>query len=88
MTRDTVNPAPSGASPLRVRAARRLLGTGATLAALGIVLSLGGGGDFPSVLAVLGLGLTVAGLHRVGRLGPDASVRPAARATTSVKSRS
>lgn len=63
------------ASLAQVRGARRLLATGASLTALGILLSLGSRSGFASVMTVVGLALLVWSLHRVGRLGPDASLR-------------
>jgi hypothetical protein len=52
-----------------------MLASGATLTAVGVLLSLGSRSTFASVMTVVGLALLVWSLHRVGRLGPDASLR-------------
>lgn len=56
----------------RVQSARRLVALGATATTLGIALSLDASASFAGALAVVGIVLLVFGLHRVGRLGPDA----------------
>jgi hypothetical protein len=68
-----------GASVPRQRAARQLVGTGAALTTLAILLALGtpgggasgGGTGLAGAAFVVGFGLLLLGVHRVGRLGPQ-----------------
>ncbi len=69
-----------GGSVPRQRAARQLVSTGAALTTLAILLALGtpGGGaaggagtGLAGAVFVLGFGLLLLGVHRVGRLGPQ-----------------
>lgn len=54
----------------RHRTSRQLLTAGATLAALGITLSLGSGSELAGAVFVPGIVVMLLGLHRVGRDGP------------------
>lgn len=57
---------------LREPNTRILLAIATTLGVLGIALAAAGGEDLPKVLTLIGLLAMIVGLHRYGRLGPDA----------------
>lgn len=51
-----------------------LLSIAATAGVLGIALSVTGSDSLAQALVLIGLVLMIAGLHRYGRLGPDAPI--------------
>jgi hypothetical protein len=60
---------------LREPNTRILLLIATTLGVLGIALAASGGEDLPKVLTLVGLLAMIVGLHRYGRLGPDAPIQ-------------
>jgi len=55
--------------------ARSLIRAAAAAAVVGIGLSVSEYGDIGKWLAIVGVALLVVGLHRFGRMGPDAPIR-------------
>jgi hypothetical protein len=64
---------PNGSSDRqrRVRLATGPLLVGAFGTVIGIALSVVKGGDVPATLTLIGAGMLLLGLHRLGRLGAD-----------------
>ena len=73
---------------LREPNTRILLLIATTVGVLGIALAAAGGEDLPKVLTLVGLLAMIVGLHRYGRLGPDAPLQfvVAAKAPKAAKS--
>lgn len=59
-----------GPSVPRYGRSRQLLAAGATLAVLGIGLSLGSGNELAGAVFLPGMAILLLGLHRIGRQGP------------------
>jgi hypothetical protein len=74
MTAETV---PDDGAPRRPReaATRTILQVGAVTTAVGIALAVADDESVSRWLTLLGFALLVAGLHRFGRLGPDAPLK-------------
>ena len=59
-----------GPSVARQRRTRQLVAAGATLAVVGIGLSLGSGNELAGAVFLPGMAILLLGLHRLGRHGP------------------